>query len=198
MSESKSFTTGEILTATATVGGGIWGIWEKILKPTLNKSKRQKKELYDMIASIHSELKFNGGGSIKDAIWELKRSNEKIITRLDGMDEFHKMALNIQGQLFWLTDENGGCIYASPALCRNLGYAESDLLGNNWFNIVTHGDRKRIFDAWDFSVKNKVIFDETYTIKNGDGFYQKVLDIRFHKSSGGTLGKVELIDPPFK
>lgn len=198
MSDTKEFTTGEVVTMAATAGGSIWGIWEKVIKPTLNRSKQQKKEMYDMIANIHSELKFNGGGSIKDAIWDLKQSNEKIIARLDGMDEFHKMALNIQGQSFWLTDATGSCTYVSPALCRNLGYAESDLMGNNWFNIISHGDRKRVFDAWEFSVKNKVIFDESYTVKNGDGFFQKVLDIRFHKSAGGTLGKVELVDAPFK
>lgn len=199
---AKEFGLTEAVATAATAGGGIWGFWTKVAKPYMKSRKEKRDEVYNKIAEIHAELKFNGGSSIKDAVLRLERGQQTIITRLDGLDESNRVALIINGTAFWYSNEDGECIYASPGLCKVTGHNESELMGNKWISCVTHGDRKRIFDAWNFSVENRTAFDEVYTFKRADGYYQKVQALCFHKTvndnHAGSLGKLDAVGEPFK
>ena len=184
-----------------TAGKGIGWFWKNLIVPRLNKSKLERQEMLAKINSIHDELKFNGGGSIKDAIWDLKKSVTLIDTKLNGIQENQHVALNLQGIAFWISNEQGGCEYASTNLCKLLGRNESEILGNGWVGWVISEDRKRIFEAWEFSVENKSAFDEYYTYKKSDGKFQKVWGLAFHKKiagiHAGTMGKLEAIGETF-
>lgn len=178
---------------------GFWALWTKIIKPVVKRTKNKREEVFTMIQAIHSELRFNGGGSIKDAIWGLKETNKIIIDRIDAMEEAQKISMNLQGQAFWLSNKQGEMTYASPALCKILGHNESDLIGNNWVSWVDEKDR--VFDAWNFSVDNQTVFDELYCIKRGDGKQQKVMALCFHRivnnTYDGSIGKIEPVGEPF-
>lgn len=45
-------------------GGHCGGFGNKIAKPYLEKRKKGKQKLFDMVEAMHHELKFNGGSSI--------------------------------------------------------------------------------------------------------------------------------------
>lgn len=187
-----------ILVSFGTIGTGAY---MKVIKPWRKKLHDNKMELYNMVNSIHKELKFNGGGSIKDAIWELKENNKKILARIGHLEESQKIALNLQGQAFWLSNDEGQMTYASPTLCKVLGHGESDLIGNNWVGWIVPDDRERIFDSWNFSVENGTVFDEKYTVKKADGKLQNVIALCFHRKvnneHSGSIGKIELVGEPF-
>ncbi len=187
---------GEAAGAVCTIGGGGWAVWTKFLKPRILKSRKKKNELFEMINGIHSELRFNGGSSIKDAIWKLDKKTDTIIWQMNDMKETQKISMNLQGVAYWMSDEDGLIIYASPSLCKLIGRTESDILGNNWIACLIPEDRERIFHAWMNSINNKIPFDETYTCKRADGKYQDVLGIAFHKSVGGTIGRLEAVGEP--
>lgn len=180
---------------------GLTWLWKYIIKPFFYRSKMQRKEMLDKINSIHYELKFNDGGSIKDAIWELKSGMEKIDTRLSGIEENQHVSMNLQGIAFWISNDEGECVYASTNLCKLLGRNESELMGSAWLAWIINEDRQRIFDAWEFSVENKSAFDEYYTFKRSDGKKQKVWGLAFHKKingiHAGTMGKLEAVGEPF-
>ena len=190
------------ISAISALMGSLVAFWVKVAKPYLNKRKDKKNELYVMINNIHNELKTNGGSSVKDAILRLETGQHKIIARLDGIDESQKISLNLQGTAFWISDEDGGCSYASPGLCKITGHSESDILGNKWIGWVIPAERERLFEAWLFSVENRTVFDEIYTFKRSDGLYQKVWGLCFHKTvndnHAGSLGKIDAIGEPFK
>ncbi len=189
-------------TVLETTGKGVWGIWTKIIKPYLTKRKEERRKLLSMIQEIHGEVKFNGGGTIKDAIWDLKKGMAKIDTRISEIQESHHLALNLQGIAFWISNDHGECVYVSTNLCKITGRTESDLMGNNWIAWVIPDDRDRIFEAWQFSVENKSPFDEVYTFRRSDGSLQKVWGLAFHKKilevHHGSMGKIEAIGEPFK
>lgn len=185
-----------------TTGKGISWLWNNIIKPRLQKSKMERQEMLSKINAIHNEIKFNGGSSIKDAIWDLKKSVAVIDTKLNGIQQDQHLAMNLQGISFWISDENGECVYASTNLCKLLGRNESEILGNGWVAWIIPDDRDRIFRAWEFSVENKSAFDEYYTFKKSDGKYQKIWGLAFHKKiagiHAGTMGKLEALGEPFK
>jgi PAS domain S-box-containing protein len=190
-------TAAKVTTISATSIGGIYYAWQKILKPFVSKKKKERKEILSKIQDIHNELKFNGGGSIKDAIWRLENKTDKILIEIDDIKETHKIAMNVEGIPYWISDEEGRYIYASPNLCNIMGHSESEILGNNWTSVIIAEDRERIFSCWNFSVKNRTPFDEIYTFEKTDGSLVKVNGIAFHKTVNGkhtgTLGRLEVI-----
>lgn len=176
----------------------------KIIKPMRLVAKNKRQEVYNMVHAIHKELNYNGGSSIKDAVARLEKTNVQILTRLGELEESQKVVLNIQGQAFWLSDNQGETNYVSPALCKVYGHGESDIMGNGWVSwIIDDGenDRESIFAKWNFSVENRTVFDERYTVKRSDGLKQKVMSLCFHKvvnnAHAGSIGKVEPIGEPF-
>lgn len=183
-------------------GKGLKYLWNRVILSYINKKRDERKRVWKMIEDIHSELKFNGGGSVKDAIWDLKKGMANIDTRLHEIDIAQRVTLNLQGISFWLSDPEGECFYVSPNLCRIIGRSESDLLGNNWIAWVVPEDKDRIFESWCFSIDNKTPFDEQYTFRKSDGMYQKVWGLAFHKKVNdgftGIMGKIEPIGEPFK
>lgn len=183
------------------ISGGITGIvaaWIKVINPLRKEAKRKKADLYRMIKSVHDEVKFNGGSSIKDAIFELKETTKRINYRLGEIEENQKIAMNLQGVAFWNSDTDGECVYASPALCKIIGRSESEILGTNWAAWLVYEDKKRVYDAWLFSVKTGSAFDEVYSFEKPDGSVVKVWGLAFHKRIDGehlgTLGKLAQID----
>jgi len=198
---AKETSVPEMIGGAATVGGTIWGFWNKIAKPYLEKRKKEKRKYFDMVEAMHAELKFNGGSSIKDAILRLEKGQSAILYKLEDIEENQKISLNINKVAFWYSDSDGGCTYASPQLEIVLGRGSNDILGNKWLAWIIPEDKERIFDAWRFSIENKFVFDEEYTFKRSDGKHQKVWALAFHKttSSGhsGTLGKIEPIGEPY-
>lgn len=172
-----------------------WGIWKKGIQPVLKKEKKKKEEFYRKMDEMHAELKFNGGTTLKDVVFEIKGKVNNIENRMDDFDQNQKLAMNLQGIAFWVSDEKGECTYASPGLCKVMGRSESEILGSTWMGWLHPDDKDRIVKAWSFAIENKTPFDEIYTFKKANGKWQKVWGQAFPKIAknnvfGGILGKL--------
>ena len=188
-------------TTIEVTGKGIGWVWTNVIKPYINKSKIQREEMLHKINLIHNEVKFNGGGSIKDAVLRIESRVAVIDTKLNGIQENQHVAMNLQGIAFWISNDKGDCEYASTSLCKMLGRNESEILESAWVAWIIPEDRERVFNAWHFSVEHKSAFDEQYTFRKSDGKMQKVWGLAFHKKicgiHSGTMGKLEAIGEPF-
>ena len=191
----------ETVATLEVTGKGVGWLWDKVIKPFFTARKQREKEIFAMINNIHSELRFNGGGTIKDVIGDLKKGMDDIDTKLNGIEENQHVAMNLQGIAFWISNYAGECVYASTNLCKLVGRNEAEMMGNNWVAWIIPDDKERIFESWDFSVENKSAFDEYYTFKRADGKKQKVWGLAFHKKingiHAGTMGKLEAVGEPF-
>lgn len=173
------------------LGGGFAFLVKQYIIPVVKKRNEERKSLAEKINKIHYEMTSNGGGSIKDAI-------NRIEWRLGDIESTQKVAMNVQGVAFWISDEEGLCTYASPHLCKIMGRSEDEIKGNGWASWLIAEDRERVFDAWRFSVENRSAFDEYYTYRKSDGTLQKVHGLAFHKNvagkHAGTFGRLEKIE----
>jgi PAS domain-containing protein len=192
---------GEITTVVGAVGGGSWWTWSKLINPFLKKEKQKKALRWKKLDDIHKEMQMDGNGSIKTAIVELKNTTKRIEGRLNDIEQNQKVSMNLQGLPYWVSDKAGEITYVSPALCKLIGRSESELLGRNWVLAIAPDDRKRVLEAWQFSVENEAAFDEIYSIKTRDGLFQKVWGVAFPKIGqnvfDGTLGKLTPIEAPY-
>ena len=103
--------------------------------------------------------------------------------------------MNLQGIAYWISNEKGECIYASPGLCKVMGRSESEIKGNNWSGWLVPEDKHRIIEAWTFAIDNKTAFDEVYSFKRSDGSIVKVWaqsfpQVKKNNQLGGILGKL--------
>jgi PAS domain S-box-containing protein len=184
-----------ILTAIA---GGLIASWKKYIAPLFVRKKSKVEKILDVVNNMQKDFVFNGGSSIKDVIWELKKDQKIILSKLGEVEESQKLMLNINRVAFWYSDVDGNCVYASPSLVEIVGRSESEILGHGWLGFIISEDRERIYEAWNFSVENRTIFDETYTFKKSDGKLITVQAIAFHKKIGelytGSIGKLEILN----
>lgn len=179
----------------ATAGGIITagvGAYTKVIKPILAEEKKRKAEVLKKITEIRNELSLNGGSSIKDAIGRIEGMVKGLDIRIGGLEENQRAILNLNNVAYWVSNDKGECIEASPALCKLLGRAESEIKGNNWAAWLIDEDKKRIYESWIFSVEQKSAFDEIYSFIKPDGTKVKVWGLAFHKETGGTFGKIEV------
>lgn len=185
--------------AASTAIVAVWQAWVKIVKPWQRKLKHKKQEYYNKLDEIHKELKFNGGGSVKDVVYGLQESVRGIGDRLDGIEENQKLGMNLQNISYWISDKSGNFTYASPALCKVMGRSESEILQKSWMAWIHPEDKERVVDAWAFSVENTSAFDEIFSIRRPGGEFVEVWAVAFPKASksstlGGVLGKMVVVD----
>ena len=67
----------EILGLIAVGSGLLWSGYKYGLKPVILKNKKAKSEWIGKITEIRDELKFNGGSSLKDAVYHVKNKVDK-------------------------------------------------------------------------------------------------------------------------
>lgn len=189
--------------AFITAGGGLlWSGYKWLLKPQIKKAKEKKREYLKKIEDIHAELKFNGGTSIKDAVFKIQDNVSKIVIRMDAMEENQRLSMNLQGIAYWESDDSGLFAYASPGLCKMVGRSESELTGNNWMAWIHQEDKERVLEAWAHSVAHKTAFDEQFRFKMGDGRWVRVWGVAFprvisQKRFGGKMGKLVQMEKPY-
>jgi PAS domain-containing protein len=179
----------------ATIGGVITagvGAYTKVVKPILEEEKKRKAELLQKIDDIKGELSFNGGGSLKDVVYRIEGKIIRLDSRIGSLEENQRAILNLNNVAYWVSNELGECVEASPSLCKMLGRSESEIKGNNWASWLVQNDKKRIFDAWEYAIKNKMTFDEIYSFIKPDDSIVKVWGLAFHKEDGGVFGKLEI------
>lgn len=177
------------------IGGGGWWVWSKIIKPRLVEEKRNKEEFRkkqkEFQEKVLYELTYAGNGSIKNAIRRIDRNVNRLTER-------QKIAMNMQNIAFWISDEKGMCIYASPELCKVMGRSESEIIGDNWSSWLIHEDKERVFEEWMFAVEHKTVFDSVHSYERSDGSTVKVWGLSLPEivdgEQTGRLGKLEILN----
>jgi PAS domain S-box-containing protein len=111
---------------------------------------------------VNKELRVNGGGSMLDAIRDLR-------TQSAISDGKWKVLASTLSMISWESNEHGLCVWASPDMLRTLGCQEMDVLGESWRSLIAEKDRERVFKGWDDAVKQHRSFIMCYnwiSIKN--------------------------------
>lgn len=105
--------------------------------------------LPDRFDALLSEVKPNGGSSLRDAVDRTSRKidevNESLVRSGVRSQIRWKMASGIAG---WESDAAGRCTAANSDLCEMLKMGESEILGSNWKNFVHPEDSERVFREW--------------------------------------------------
>lgn len=124
------------------------------------------------IDAILKELRPNGGSSLKDQISRIENNIELLDIKVASV----ALATNVG---YWKSDSRGHVVEVGRSLCIILGRTESEIIGNNWINIVHPEDRDRVKEEWDSSVADSRNFELVYRMVKSDGSIQKVKGVAY-------------------
>lgn len=110
------------------------------------------------ISYIESQLKTNGGSSIKDAIARIEQrqiaAEQRSLYIID--------ADGISGA--FETGADGKWIRGSMGLSRLLSRSFEEIADNNWIQIVAEEEREEVLKSWESAIEHKTIFNKKFTI----------------------------------
>ncbi len=178
----------------------IWVIWRAL------KKKRAQlgvfiNDLSQVLAGfpglkdiIERELQTNHGSSIKDAVNELRVA----VSALDGKFRAYASYANVIG---WESNQDGRCIWVSPALQWLLGRSSDEFMWDSWITVVAPEDRETVSEEWKSCILQKRAFILEYSMMHRDGHRVKILAethlIRDYTGSvRGYVGVVRVISKP--
>ena len=159
--DPEAWDLGEKITATVVAVGSIgWATW-RIIVPTSRKMKRfvqavrsiapmqqLQQQQTELLQEIRSELRPNGGSSLRDRIDGIQRSVE-----YNGRVTRKLMTSNSNG--FIEFDPGGNVKTVSRGMTRRLGRTEGELTGRNWMACLHPLSRGRADAEIENALKNK-------------------------------------------
>lgn len=181
---------------------------EKTEKTNLEKKedREQLGKISAAVARIEKEVSFNGGGSIKDAVFKLeKRSEEewRILRELRDCSRETSLRLDIADEAdnrmsFKLGCEKN-CVFISESFLRFFGYTQRDVIGLNWDFAVARKSKRAFQSGWKNAYERRARYHDETLIVDSDGNEHRCLIRGFPLTdSGGDLtgyyGTVEVLE----
>jgi len=147
----------------------VWGLWDKIIKPWFEESRKSREEIVkaityiegisEQLEKVSKELQPNGGGSIKDQIKQI--ANDIKTIRIERDATFY-----LAKEPSFKSDGKGHYTSINYSLTQLVGVSESELLGLGWLNYIALEDKDRICEEWENIIESGKEISLFYGIKN--------------------------------
>lgn len=175
---------------------GFATLYKYLYRPFKKHIIIRSREFYLKVNNIDSELKTNGGSSLRDKVNE-------ILSAVEHLEQRQRNSLQFDLHGIFETDAEGRCIWMNRALLELLERQLDEMTGAGWRSIIDEKDRERVTNEWmnssrdarDFSVRFRI-----RTVKNGALHIEaRVLKMMGHAGQFlGHMGFVFRADFTFK
>jgi PAS domain S-box-containing protein len=171
----------QTLVKVAAVAPLVWVMWKWVGLGTLVKSiwkwlrevrsamdslerlTRFEQKL-DNITNTQKEFKEhfrpNGGSSFMDKINKLVAITEELSEGQHQLGERIHVQMQASDKAHFETDKTGQCLWANRTHNRLTGFPMTEVLGDNWINVIAPECRERAFELWNNAVRRGRDFDE--------------------------------------
>lgn len=157
---------GIIIAGLTAIIGSI-GATFKVFIPFYKTSKR----LVENIERIDSELKTNGGSSLRDAV----NRSEKVLSDLSQKtDVLHTEILSINARQWALvatqrdpvfeTDRDGSVLRVNAVFSNLVERDLESIKGNGWENFIDPDQRDRVIREWETAIEKLRAFEYDFTV----------------------------------
>jgi len=189
---------GGAIVAIATAWRLVPKIWAKVSGWMMYAMQEQITKMSADIEFIVSELKTNGGASLRDSVIR----NEETLNRIESMTwsnvEVQRARMDNDREMIFITDEKGDCTWANRAYARHTGRTIEEVRGSGWINVVHPSQRDRVAKAWYDAIKHNREFEMIIEFMDTADVAFKG-DVRSYKMTSakgettGYMGVVEVI-----
>jgi PAS domain S-box-containing protein len=145
--------------------------------------------LSESVSLVVSELRPNGGASIRDSL-------NRIEIRQVLQEQRQKAILSDMSVGVFETDTSGDFIWVNRKYLRMTGRAPDEVKGSGWINTVAHRDRERVVMSWNKAMEEEREFEEEFTLITPDDNRCKV-QVRTYKMSedDSPIGYIGMVTP---
>lgn len=150
-----------IALALLALGGAAFAALKWIIPAGIRVHGTMKK-----VDTIYTELKPNGGTSLRDSIDRQEAALHAVADGLDMADARQWAILSSTNHPTWESGPDGGCLRANAALLDLVGRSADQIAGNGWENIVAKDDARRVWREWSEAVNQRRAFESTYRVVN--------------------------------
>lgn len=157
--------------------GGAWGVVAAVGRFVV----KPWKNLCDTVNLIKKEVTPNGGGSLKDAVGEIKKSVSKI-------ENWQRARLSHEGTCFFDLDANGRITWANRATLRELGATEDEVTGMNYRAQIATEDRARVAEEIDLATAEERDLKTCFRLRDGRCVEMALLVVKNGKDCTGYAG----------
>jgi PAS domain S-box-containing protein len=116
-------------------------------------------QLSSQVKELLTEIKPNGGMSIKDSLHRLEES----FSVAEGQ---RLMLMNTMREAVFLANPDGTNKWFNTAMLTLTGREANELIGVNWVNAVYREDREYVLKEWTRAILSRSNFDLTYRMIN--------------------------------
>lgn len=138
--------------------------------------KTDIEKMHDTLDHIVTELRPNGGSSIRDSL-------NRIELRQVLQEQRQKAILTDMSVGVFETDTGGNVIWVNRKYLRMTGRAPSEVNGTGWVNTIAERDRERVMAEWQTAIAEEREFESEYLIITPDNDRAKVA-VRTYKMVG--------------
>jgi PAS domain S-box-containing protein len=133
-------------------------------------------KMHETLDHIVTELRPNGGSSIRDSL-------NRIELRQVLQEQRQKAILTDMSVGVFETDTEGSFIWVNRKYLRMTGRAPSEVNGSGWVNTIAERDRERVISEWQTAIAEEREFEAEYMIITPDNDRAKVA-VRTYKMVG--------------
>lgn len=164
---------GKVVGGAAVALAAIWKVAPKIWKSMcgwiMNDLNLQITKMSEDITFIVSELRLNGGTSVKDAINRNEATLLRIEANLSLANERQRARMLDTPEMIFETDVNGDCVWVNRTYTRTVQRAMPELLGKGWVNGIASDEREGVVSEWYKSVEEDREFEMDFSFQTPDG-----------------------------
>lgn len=157
----------ELIIKIGAVAAALGAIYKFMWRPFKKKVIDRLNDFCNKVNYITSELKPNGGNSLRDQVNYIKRSIDKIDQR--QLNFFHFDPHGIVE-----TDAAGNLVWANRAYLDLVKRHPEEVTNQGWRNAISEEDRERIVREWQHAVKDRRDFFSRFSIVDSQGTTFKV------------------------
>jgi PAS domain S-box-containing protein len=143
------------------------------------------KETSIEVKRLSTELKPNGGSTIRDLLDRIERN--QTVQGEKQRAVFTTLPIGI-----FEADVQGNVTWANRKLCRMTGRTPNELKGSGWINALKYEDRTRVRANWINSIASQSEYEERATLTTPDAVntHAFIQSMKLENADGGAIGYV--------
>lgn len=102
-----------------------------------------------------SELKLNGGNSIKDIINKIDKTLDNNTIKLNSIAAMVKASYEFEEDGIFIADSLGSCYYFNKAYLEMTGLTFNEAINYGWANALHPADHKKVLESWKVCIETR-------------------------------------------
>lgn len=146
------------------------------------------------VDEILSEVKPNGGKSLKDTVTAIRTQVDKDSNSINTICSRQKWIFDNRPEPIFECNSSGSCTWVNEKYCQLLQHDIEYFKNNGWKNGIHLDDRERVEHEWEKAIKDRRSSVTEYRLIDRSGNVILVKSTAIRNEDFGYIGHIEVLD----